>query len=177
MDNAKEQNKAKQNPKLVWVVIIVLLFSFIVASNSKPKPTTPKKQEVVQSTSTPKVIEPTYDIPSLTGKNIDEVRAILGAPLDKAQLEPTKEQIELGGGEWNNTYKKNNIDLVITYDAQTRKIIDFFVGTDDSSSLTTDKDRLKQIANVSDNNANYRLDFVKAIKTPRKYTGVKIIPN
>jgi len=133
--------------------------------NIVPVQTTESKTE----NTTPK---PTYifDVPFLVGKNIDEIRQILGTPLDKDLTEPTAQQIELGGSEWDNSYKKDGQDLLITFDASSRKIIDFFLDGDDKSKLL-------EIGNLKENASSYTIEPVKAIKDPSVITGIKIIPN
>jgi hypothetical protein len=70
-----------------------------------------------------------FDLEKLYGKNIDEIRSILGNPIDGNHIEPTKQQINLGMAEdgWDNTFEKDGYDLLITYDVSTRNVIDFFI--------------------------------------------------
>lgn len=112
-----------------------------------------------------------FDVPSLVGKNIDEIRNILGDPVDEEKnlAEPSKEQKDLGVSEWDNTFRKDSAELLITFNSDTRKIIDFFISG-------TDKGKLLEIGNLKEDANNYKLELVKAIKDPTQITGVKIIP-
>jgi hypothetical protein len=43
-----------------------------------------------------------WNIPKLTGKNIDEIRKVLGKPIDDKQTEPTKVQLKILDS-WDNS--------------------------------------------------------------------------
>ncbi len=120
----------------------------------------------------------TFDIPALIGKDIDGVRKVLGNPIDKAQgiEEPSKEQIELGITEWDNTFEKGEESLAVTFNYKTRKIKDFFIPTNDTSSSNQNKLRLLRVGNLKENDPRYILNFVKAVKDASKITGVIITP-
>ncbi len=158
---------------IVTVVMSIILLSAIGGGSSKqpaqPQASTPNASESVK-------VNFIFDVPSLIGKNIDQVRQVLGQPIDGKQIEPTAQQLEKGVTEWNNTWERGNVSLVITYNPTTRVITDYFVDTDDQSGVTKNKKRLLEEGNLSDNASNYRLEYVKAIKDPNSFTGVKIIP-
>lgn len=147
-------------------------------STTKPKientqTSTPQpKQQIVKEKQQiiPKYV---FDVPSLVGKNIDEVKAVLGSPADK---EPTQQQMSLGIDEWSLTFKKDGKELLVTYNPKTKKIIDFFISTDDPSGKTKDRNHLMELGNLKETDPKYKLEFVKAIKDSSTYTGVKVIP-
>ncbi len=123
-------------------------------------------------------VEPfTFDIPSLLGKNIDEVRQALGKPAD-ATLDPTKEQMRLLGPTmlWSNEFKKNGKLLNVEYTVGTRKVQSFFVTSDNASFKASERDYLMNIGNVKDGDVRYNLRFVKALRDPSTYTGLEITP-
>ena len=73
-------------------------------SSSSTEPTT-------TASTTKTDIKAVYDVPSLIGKNIDEIRKVLGKPSDK-EIEPTKLQMKMKFGSWKNRllrYKVTNL--------------------------------------------------------------------
>src|SRR3989344_826707 len=152
------QNTQKASKK-IWLVlggIILLIIIFSASSGDK------NSQPVSES---PVVTENkvTYDIPSLFGKDIDQIRAELGNPA--IDTEPTKEQLTLGTKEWEKSYKKDNKELLITYYTHDRKVKDFFLSGDD-------KQHLLQVGGLKENDQAYTLEFVKVLKDPSQITGV-----
>ena len=127
-----------------------------------------KSNQKQTSTPTP-TIKYVFDIPALVGKNIDEIRTILGEPND-SRKEPTPEQLSIGIDQWSNAYKKEEKDLLITFNPKSRKIIDFFIASDDPSGQTQDKAHLLELGNLKENDPNYKIEFVKVIKDPNYYT-------
>lgn len=69
-----------------------------------------------------KSYEGTYDIPALIGKNIDEVREVLGKPLDNPP-DPS----DFHKDHYENLYEKNDQKLLISFNPHTRKINFFFI--------------------------------------------------
>lgn len=115
-----------------------------------------------------------FDVPSLIGKDLDGIVAMLGTP--KGQ-DPTEQQIQLGVTEWDKTFVKDGKELLVTYTTSNRKVVDFFISTDDPSGSTTDTEHLLQMGNLQENDPKYKVEFVKAIKNPSSFTGIKVIPN
>ncbi len=151
---------------VLWIVLTVTLAPKIIKEQSTSKSSKPTSTNTsnINTTTEPAKAQFVFDVPSLVGKNIDEVRQVLG--------QPTEAQKSLGGfNEWDNTFKKDNEELLVTFNYQTRKIIDFFIST-----TNQDKNRLLQIGNLKENSPDYKIEYVKAIKDPSKITGVKIIP-
>jgi hypothetical protein len=112
-----------------------------------------------------------FDVPALIGKNVDQVKAVLGAT--KIKDEPTQLQLDMGTDEWSNTITKDGVDLLVTYHPKTRKVVDFFIS---ASVVEGDQETLYKVANVKPGASNYRLEFVKANTRPGLYTGLKITP-
>lgn len=131
----------------------------------------------INTNTTPTVVTPqyTFDLEALYGKNIDEIRIILGTPLDGDQIDPTAQQIELGGSEWSNSFAKGDHELLVTYNATTRNVLDFFIGTNDPSGSTKNTDGLKDVGNVR-NTTQYTIESVPTIRDKSSYTGIKVIP-
>lgn len=109
----------------------------------------------------------TFDVPSLIGKNIDEVVAALGKPsLDEA---PTKQQISLGLADtWEKEFTKNDVTLLVTYNFKDKTVMDFFLGGDDKAKLLIQ-------GNLQEKSDVYVVEAVKAIIDANKITGVKVM--
>jgi len=113
-----------------------------------------------------------FDIPTLDGKNIDEIVKVWGIP--SSNSEPTKLQLKNGNNEWDKTFKKDGYELLITYNPKTRDVIDFFIGTKDSSGKTNDYTDLLQVTNVTENSKTIIIEPIKTIQDPDFFTGIKI---
>lgn len=159
----------------VWTVVIALVILGAIGSalggESKKESSTPQQQPK-PATTAPEAAQETkpafvFDIPTLVGKNIDEVRKMLGQPLD-TYPEPNQQQIELGTDQWDNGYKKDSVELIVTFDPKTRKITDFFLSGDNRGKLI-------QQGNLKENQSSYRIEEVKALRGGG-ITGIKIIP-
>ena len=146
------------------IAAIILLTSCGSSSSTEPTTTTIPKTD----------IKAVYDVPSLIGKNIDEIRRVLGKPSDK-EIEPTKLQMKMKFDSWDNGFEKDGRTLLVTFNPQNRQIVDFFIETTDPSGSTSDYSDLLQICNVTNDNPKYSIEPVPAIKDKTKYTGIKIV--
>ena len=152
--------------KIIAVFAIgCLLFS---SCGDSPKP---KETEFIDSTEKIKMI---YDVPILLNKNVDEIVKILGKPKD--WTEPTKLQMETGFDTWDNTFTISNLEIMVTYNPQTRKLIDIFLPTSEPNG-TSDYSSLLKKANITESNQSYRIKPVVLAKDKSKYTGIIISPN
>lgn len=159
--------------------ILIAMISTALNTNKEQKTTTPTSNPAstktktatpaVTATPTPKFI---FDVPSLFGKNIDEIRTILGEPADKELTESTQEQLSLGATQWTNTFKKDEYELQVTFNPSSRKIIDFFACP---SSGYVDQNKLMEVSNTKENASNYTIKPVKELKNPNNITGITII--
>ena len=149
---------------IIAVVTIVILFLSSCANRTN---------EMMQESSVTQKQEVIYDIPSLKGKNIDEVVKILGTP-EVSNSEPTKAQISAGVLTWEKEYRRNGYELLITYYIRTRKVVDFFIPTNDPSGKTKNYKDLLQISNTEDQSEIY-IEPVKTFVDSSSYTGIKII--
>ncbi|MCC2546710.1 hypothetical protein LJY25_09675 [Hymenobacter sp. BT175] len=122
----------------------------------------------------PTVINPSpIDMPALVGRNIDQLRRSLGAPLETKDeaigLEPTAEQMKTTKGEdWINTFEKNGSTLVVTFNARTRKVLDVVL-------VGSDEDELMRRGNLSLTAPNYIVLPVSDPKNTQKLVGVRIV--
>jgi len=142
---------------LTFLMAILLFVSNIEASNIKLS----KSKSII-----------IFNIPSLIGKKIVVVRNILGPPTEKKSgyLEPTKEQLQLGLNEWENTFKKHNETLIVKFNPITRNVIDFFIPGNN-------KQHVLAIGNLKENSKKYQLTIVNSIKNPSEITGIIITPS
>lgn len=170
--------KNKANRKFIGLVFGASTISFFILFGITPSKSTPTaSQSVSTNNTTTKAEMPTmsptlsysFDMPSLLGKNIDEIRIVLGAPLDENLTEPTAEQLKLGVDEWDNSYKKDRQELLVTFNPSTRKIVDFFLSGDNKAKLI-------EAGNLKENDSSYTLEQVKQLKNPSAITGIKVIP-
>jgi hypothetical protein len=108
-----------------------------------------------------------FNVSELCGLNIDGVRRKLGSPAN-AQNEPTELNRSVGIEEWDNTFEQDGVELLVTFNARTRSIEDFFIGGEDVNQIMN----FWQLQSDSD---RYGIEVVNAIKGPG-VTGIKVIP-
>lgn len=140
------------------LLVIVVLTLKSAADAGKTARIEDQQKQTVQET---KVI---FDIPSLVGKNIDEIIATIGEP-DKNSL-PTDEQAKITN-EWSVEFTKENKILMVEYNLKSKVVKDLFISGDN-------KDELLTIGNLKENDPNYSLEFVKQQTDPTKITGVVV---
>lgn len=171
MDNQTQPTKkAIYKRWWFWVLAVVVLFGVIGAFNgdgNKTEPTTQAESNATQAY--------TFDVPSLIGKNVDEVKAVLGTPTN--DTEPTQAQLASGlTKEWEKTFTKDGVSMLVTYRLADRSVVDFFISTNDPSGMTKDTAALKKLGNITLSDSRYKIDFVEALKDKSQYTGIKITP-
>ena len=174
MDNQTQPTKkAIYKRWWFWVLAVVVLFGVIGAFNgdgSKTKPATQAESNTAQPAQTY-----AFDVPSLIGKNVDEVKAVLGTPT--SDTEPTQAQLANGlTKEWEKTFIKDGVSMLVTYRLADRGVVDFFISTNDPSGMTKDTAALKKLGNITLSDSRYKIDFVEALKDKSQYTGIKITP-
>lgn len=150
-----------------WIFTLALLWlSFMAIPNGKAPSTTPEHAQTTAS----------FDVKSLIGDDIKEVRAKLGTPQE--DTDPAQRHLDAGIKQWEKRYFKDGKGLLVTYDIKTGRVIDFFVTTNvvDSKGLTKDKEHLLKVAGVDSGDPFYQIVFVQALRDPKSYTGVKITP-
>ncbi len=171
---------------IIGVIVILVVVGFIVVRGQKDSKTTvtvtPTPADVTDETVdniTPMASYSSYafDIPSLIGKNIDDIRGLLKADIadEKEDYEPD----ETGVDEWENNFVKDGKELLITFNPTTRKVIDFFIFTDDSTITVNDKNKqiLLKIGNVKTNASNYTIEFAtEEMDGDNELSGLQIVP-
>lgn len=119
-----------------------------------------------------------FDMEALYGKNVDEIKQILGEPV--SDTEPRDLQINATSEdqlakEWDKTWEKDGWELSAFYNVENREIIDFFISTNDPSGATKDIKKLEAVVGAK-NLSNFIVEPVKVIRDPSMYTGIKITP-
>lgn len=177
--NKTQWSSAKKT--LASIGILVLAVMVYGGSNSSktalPQPQAPVTQAPAQetkqaeqtTTQAPQNTAPQaiFDIPSLIGKNIDELVVALGKPSwDKA---PTKQQISMGIADtWNKEFTKDDVTLLVTYNFKDKTVIDFFLEGEDKGKLLA-QGKLQEKSDA------YIVEAVKNITDQNKITGIKIM--
>lgn len=163
----------KKTGFLTWFVLISIMFIvIIIIALADVSGDARKKADQQNATNNQieernrEVVVTVFDIPSLLGKDIDGVKKALGTL--SSDTEPTKQQLSMGITEWEKSYDKDGKSLLITYDAKTRKVKDYFISG-------TEKNDLLTIGGVREEETNYTVKFVKSIKDPSTITGMKVI--
>ena len=149
----------------IFSLSILFFFSCNSSNSNEPK--------IVKNTSVPET-KAIFDVPSLVGKDIDEIRKKLGTPIDK-EIDPSTIQKKMKVDFWDNTFNKNSQSLQVTFSPLNRKVTDFFIGTKDPSGLTSDYSDLLSVGNLKKESSNYIVVPVSTIKDKTKFTGIKII--
>ena len=155
--------------KLLFKTLQLIVAAILLTSCGSSNSTEPNSTSIPKTT-----IKTVFDVSSLMGKNINEVRKVLGNPSDK-EIEPTKLQMKMKFDSWNNSFEKDGQTLLVTFNPQNRQVTDFFIGTTDPSGTTSDYSDLLQICNVTDDNSQYSIEPVPTLKDNTKYTGIKIM--
>lgn len=113
-----------------------------------------------------------FDIPSLVGKDLKQLREILGTPsYDK---EPTAQQVAIID-TWEKTWTREGYDLMVTYNIKNKKVVDLFLGadTDATYAIFENTNNILKVGNLQSNATEYSVEFVKVIKGSG-YTGAII---
>ncbi|MCC3159586.1 hypothetical protein LJ737_20260 [Hymenobacter sp. 15J16-1T3B] len=113
------------------------------------------------------------NVAALVGRNIDQVRQRLGPPRETRQQaagpEPTPEQLRSTRGEgWINTFEKDGVTLVVTFNARTREVNDLVL-------VGTNEDELLRRANLDFVNDDYLVLPVTNPAEPSKIMGVRVV--
>lgn len=178
----ESQKETAKNTKLATIVIgsvivMISISAYIGQNNAKNEPQNTTAQPVVQTS------QPTFDVPALLGKNIDEIRKILGKPTGK-NIEAPKDILDkqklLGGSyvmqTWDNTFESNGLGINVEFYIKNRSVKEFFIEANDPSGVTKDKQRLLLIGNLNEKDPRYSVEFVKAKVDPTSFTGITISP-
>jgi hypothetical protein len=166
-NNTQKNEWVKAHPKttgLLSVLFLGLLIWIVVPSSDT---------KVAVKTETKEVQKTSFDVPSLIGKNIDEVATILGTP--KNSPEPKAGQLS-ANREWEKNFEKDGSQLLVTYNYDTKKVKDFFVSASDEVYENRDKEKLLKITNTNETDIKYAVSFVKSMRDSSRFTGILVTP-
>jgi hypothetical protein len=151
------------SPKTIAGLFVALAGAagFVFLSSPKSAPVAPARSAI-------------FDVPSLIGLNISQVKAKLGAPSefdDPAKMPATAIITEL-----NMSWEKQGRNLLATYQPSNGRVVDFFIATNDATGATPDVTDIYPIGNLSEGDSRYSLKPVQAGNSG-KFTGIIITPN
>ncbi len=108
----------------------------------------------------------TFDIPSLIGKNIDQVRKVLGRSEDTSP-DPSRPSVK----GYTNHYHKNGQHLLIHFDPHTRKITRFYI------HLYVPYDNLEDVMKVGNLDSIETMNYIiePSYSFLRSYSGIEVI--
>ncbi len=170
MQQTKIQVWSKEHPMMsgiLGLLLIGIVMAALVSAFSDPSQ--PLKDAGSSAVSTQKVV---FDVPSLLGKDVDQIKKELGTPIDDVELTELQLKNLDQAAEWSKTFEKDGVKLLVTYSSRTRKVIDFFI----SDLGDQNKTRIMAAGGLKNDDPAYRLEFVKALTNPAEYTGLKITP-
>jgi hypothetical protein len=117
---------------------------------------------------------PSFDVPSLLGKKMDEVRTILSTPTTTAMPNGPGESAEMG----SQSFKHDDQILTVTYKKSNMRVTSFQIGTEGDALVRKEdkKNDFLVVGNLKADDPRYSVEFVESAGKPFEYTGVKIIP-
>ncbi len=120
---------------------------------------------------------PVFDIPSLVGKNIDEVSAALrGAKVSEG---PVDAQQAPGAGLAQRIFRRQEHTLAVTFKPASKKVtaLQLDVDAKTGSVKEDDKAAFLQLGNLKPNDPRYELELNEDPNLVFHFTSVKITPN
>lgn len=161
---------------VAFLATVAIVSSVVIASNTSLV----QQQDTYVPPAREIVIETVFDIPSLVGKSLSELETVLGTP--DYNEEPPATYVQFNDDRtWDKTWNKDGYSLSVTYNIDTKKVIELFLGSDSDASLVTFRktENIIKVGNLSTNSPEYSVEFVKlkAIlgkpksETPDGYTG------
>lgn len=138
--------------------IFYILF-LIFTSCSEPKPS---------QVTFPKPPQGTFDVPALIGKNIDEVRKVLGKPTESDPDPPRHKE----KGNYSCFYDRDNQTLGISYNPYTRRIKSFQIVSSEEYDNVNDLLKLGNLHSME--NLDYRIEIEHPIFT-RNFRSITVI--
>jgi len=115
-----------------------------------------------------------FDVTTLLGRNIDQVRRKLGSPLESHTQalgpEPAAaKKNTLEGENWNNTFQKNGTTFIVSFSARTRKVHDIIV-------LGNNEEELMRRSKLTLTDLNYIVVPVLNPQNTNEVLGIRMIP-
>ncbi len=160
-----------------WVRILVVVIALstsmrLIGELQNTKLQLEQQQPVVaqQTSSAPRVRTPMiFDVPSLVGMTVSEVKTALGKPTE------TSKRINADDHDAYILYTRDGQDLMVSFDYGSNIVKDFFLSSGDPSGATQDTTRLMDRANLTEGDARYKIEFIQVLNDPSSYTGVQVM--
>lgn len=164
--------------RVLTAIILVGIISIVTSSFNYAS------QKAQENTVTESIdVSTVFDVPSLVGKDIVGLTEELGTP--NKNTEPTGTYKELSDVRtWEKIWEKDGYSLMATYDIDTKKVIDLFLGSDSDASLIIfrNTNNILKVGNLVTDSPDYSIEFVKlkailgssGAGTPQGYTGAII---
>ncbi len=153
----------------MWWFWVAAVFVFLMIVGAMSGGSTPTNDSTSQEATTPIV-----NGEHLLGLTIDEVREEMGIPDDESTMDPTAQQLALGGtSTWTNQYTVSDHTIVLDFDMKSRQVTGFFIGTDEKDGITRDWKALLPLSGLSEDAQGYSIKPIGALKSPGFYTGVQ----
>lgn len=156
-----------------WIIstfLVLFLTGAFISGFSSGVDTAKQTSDLVKRQEEQKVTPAIFDISDLLDKKIDDVVSKLGQPKSKYVSKNSYE-----GDNPDMTFEKENLQMIVTYNAKTKTVIDFFLpSASDHSNINSeeDKNRILNQLNIVDSSPNYEVKYVKGLKDPNMFTGV-----
>jgi hypothetical protein len=113
-----------------------------------------------------------FDVPSLVGLDLAELKTKLGTPDNNTEPTPKERKRQT---TWSKFWtRKDGTTLLVTYRIVGEKTVDLFLFTNESANGTRDKQSLLRAGNLKMTDPRYSVEFVQAKDDPKVYTGVKV---
>jgi len=146
-----DDTSKKRLPKKLWAIVVIAIAVVIILIVGvlffSQKNETPNSVFI-------------YDIPALIGKNIDQADKELPVVINK------ESESSSGGAERHRIYMIDKQILIISFNFNTREVIDFVLDGDN-------KEKLLEAGNLKENDAKYK---VEQLDDEIGMLGIKITP-
>lgn len=164
--------------RLAFVALLALGGCAAEEPADKPAVATTTSADKATTTVAAVPVVAVFDVPSLVGMSIDQVRTTLGPPDDDPEMvEPDSLQRQNGIDEWDNQWDRDGVVLLVTFTSSSREVVDFFiVAPRPMQNVPADREELLTLGTLADGTSAYRIDFVTTPKDPDVVTGVKVTP-
>lgn len=141
------------------IAFFTLIIVLIINTPVPPKPVTEAEQKVV------------FDVPSYYNKDVVEIKKALGEPIKDTAIKQKEMKLDFDTAELE--FEKENYELLVEYNINTKKAISFFVSKK-GDMIKKDKETLAKVANVSFEDKTYRAEYVPVMNDTSKFTGLNI---
>lgn len=111
---------------------------------------------------------PVFDVPSLLGKNIDQVTTALGPPTSEVK----------DGAAPQRTWTKDGVTLTATWKPSSKRVTEWsLLAREDKDALSEEqKAKLLVAGQLPESDARYSVDWIEAKERPLFYVGARISP-